>query len=1104
MAKRSSEKESRKSQPAGGKTGKPGGGAKDKPMPAAKAQEAAASVSSEFLHERSGSRSEREAAILDFWKSKDVFRRHVQKNASGPVFCFYEGPPTANGKPGIHHVLSRVYKDIYIRFYGLKGYHVPRKAGWDCHGLPVEREVEKQLGIQAKSEIEEKFGLEQFNELCRKSVLQYVDAWNGFTERLAFWVDLADPYFTMDNAYIEATWSLLARIHEKGLLYQGHKVVPFDPVMGATMSDAEVAQGYRTVQDPSVTVKFHIKKSKHKELEGASFLVWTTTPWTLPANVALALNPNENYVLFSMKAGDEATQKFVVAEALYESVIAHLQKDGTVFEKGMSLPGSELESISYERLYDFVAAPSEKKAWYTVTADFVTMDTGTGIVHIAPAYGADDLEVGKQYDLPVIYGAQPDGKFDTGPWKGIFFKDADKEILKELKGRGLIWKSETYRHEYPFGWRTGAPLMYYAKDAWYIRTTELRNELIRNNASIRWVPDHVKEGRFGNWLENNRDWALSRERYWGTPLPVWMDEQGTICVIGSVAELEEKCGRSLKGMDLHRPFIDEITWTDSKTGRTFRRTPEVIDCWFDSGAMPYSQWGLDGSAEQKRFFPADFICEAVDQTRGWFYTLLAISTMVSGQSSYRNVVCLGHVLDAKGEKMSKSKGNTVDPWDVFAAHGADAIRWYFLTGAPPGNSRRIGPPGTPGDPLPLVQGFFNMIDNSVEFYRLYAKADGLKTADLAGATPFSGRPDIDRWILSRLQRLIAEVSEALTEYDCMTAGRRIEEFVDSLSNWYIRRNRRRFWKGQRDADKLAAYDTLRECLLTLSVLMAPFTPYLAEDIFQRMRDSHDEDSVHLMPWPVTTMEKSDSAALDEGDYLLLVASLGHSARQKSGMKVRQPLARLMIFAPSHARPALKAGEAVLAEELNVKAIEYLDDAGGYFQYQVKPNLPVLGKKIGSKLRYLQDYLRGADHAELVKRLKEGSLSIDLDGETIAFGEEEFLVEGISREGTQGAEGRGFVVVLDTVLNPALMREGMVRDLVRQVQDLRKRSGLEVTDRIDLFLSAQSEEMKQAIHEFAAYIEGETLATMVLKPSASMESLTIDGQTVEISLSRRAV
>ncbi len=1048
-------------------------------------------------------RARREEAILQSWKENEIFRKHVEKNASGPVFCFYEGPPTANGRPGIHHVLSRVYKDVYIRYYGLKGYHIPRKAGWDCHGLPVEREVEKELGIQTKSEIEEKYGLQRFNELCRQSVLKYVDAWNAFTDRLGFWVDLEDPYFTMDNSYIEAVWSLLKTIHEKGLLYQGYKVVPFDPVMGATMSDAEVALGYRTVQDPSVTVRFRINDDKKKDLNGVQILVWTTTPWTLPANVALALHADETYVVFTVEGGEKNEdlqgQRFLCAEALLESVTTHLVKAGAGITVQAKHKGADLAGLSYERLYDFIPAPEDKKGWYTVTADFVTMDTGTGIVHIAPAYGADDLEVGLKYDLPVIYGAQLDGKFKEGPWAGIFFKDADKEILKELKSRGLIWKSETYKHEYPFGWRTGAPLMYYAKDAWYIRTTALRDELIRNNQEIRWVPGHIKEGRFGNWLENNRDWALSRERYWGTPLPVWMDDEGNIEVIGSVAELEEKCGRKLSEMDLHRPYVDEITYT-GKNGRVFRRTPEVIDCWFDSGAMPYAQWPLSDTENRSRFFPADFICEAVDQTRGWFYTLLAISSMVSGRSSYKNVVCLGHVLDAKGEKMSKSKGNTVDPWDVFRAHGADAIRWYFLTGAPPGNSRRIGPPGTPGDPLPAVQGFFNMIENSLEFYQLYAKADQVSFDDLASATPFAERPDIDRWILSRLQQLVDEVGSSLSDYDCLRAGRRIEEFVDSLSNWYIRRNRRRFWKGEKDADKLAAYDTLYSCLRTLSVLMAPFTPYLAEDLFLRLRRPSDPESVHLCPWP--EQGPIDEAALRDGDNVLLVASLGRSARQRSGRKVRQPLSEVKVFAPASARDAIRSNESVLLEELNVKKLTFLDDAGGYFRYVVKPNLPVLGKKIGPKIRFLQEFLKKADPAQLVEQLKAGFIEVDLDGEKHRFEEEDFLVEGISKEGTSGAEAGGFVVVIDTELNDALIREGMVRDIVRQIQEMRKKAAFDISDRIELSLKATGAELEKAIQEFQAYIEGETLATVVSSLTKADATDTVRFEQGEVQLSIR--
>ncbi|MEQ8352469.1 MAG: class I tRNA ligase family protein [Leptospiraceae bacterium] len=1094
---------------------------------------------------KASKRSQAELRILDYWKENQIYQKHKKKNESGPLFCFYEGPPTANGKPGIHHVLSRVYKDIYIRFRGLQGFHIPRKAGWDCHGLPVEREVEKQLGIKAKSEIETDVGLEKFNALCRQSVQQYVGAWNDFSERLGFWIDLDDPYSTMDNQYIEAVWGLFKTISDKGLVYSGYRVVPFDPVMGATMSDAEVALGYKTVEDPSFTVRFTITDKKFKKDFGdASFLVWTTTPWTLPSNVALALHPESEYVLFelevpahgmapqsSKKTGGEKKGKsrkkdtssqaaeekeelfketFICARELMSDVLRNSADQAKVLK---SFKGSELLGLDYEPLFTF-ALDSDKKSHYTVGADFVTMDTGTGIVHIAPAYGADDLEVGQKHDLPVISAVGLDGKFSRGPYADQMFKDADKEIIKDLKKDRKVWRSEKYQHEYPFGWRTGAPLMYYAKDAWYIRTTEVRQHLIDNNQTIRWVPEHVREGRFGKWLENNRDWALSRERYWGTPIPIWTDGEGEIVVVGSVAELEKISGQKLKNEDLHRPYIDEITWTDEKSGKVFRRVPEVMDCWFDSGAMPYAQWGypVRGEEQFSRYFPADFITEAVDQTRGWFYTMLAISTMVSSQAPYKNVICLGHVLDAKGEKMSKSKGNTVSPEDVFNIHSADAIRWYFLTGAPPGNSRRVGHPGTNEDTVGQVNGFFNMLENSLEFYRMYAKVDGIApslrkdgTVEVSGAPAFKDRPEIDRWILSSYQRLVQDVTQSLENYDCLKAGRSIEEFCDSLSNWYIRRNRRRFWKGELDSDKFSAFETLLQCILGMLQMLGAFVPFLSEELYLRVFAAVPgaPESIHLLPWPQADLKNTyDESVLQEGNLVLQAAALGRSARQQSGLKVRQPLGKLMLHCPEKWRAPLKKNEEVLLEELNVKELEFLDDSAGILSYRVRPNLPVLGKKLGPDIKKLQSYLQSCDQESLARNLKKGSVTIDLGDRKEDFTEDEFLIESVSKEGTSGVEGDGMLVALDTNPGPELIREGWIRDLVRNVQELRKQSQLELTDRISLHLDSQDSDLIRAIQEHSDYIQSEALATIVdsLNGTNSLE-LDLDGHAIKVTLEK---
>ncbi len=1048
-----------------------------------------------------------EEEILVYWKKNKIFEKHIKNTKEGKYFIFYEGPPTANGKPGIHHVLSRVYKDVYIRYYGLKGYYVPRKAGWDCHGLPVEREVEKELNIQTKSEIEQKYGLEKFNELCRKSVLQYIDAWNEFSERLGFWVDLKNPYYTMDNEYIESVWYLLKKIYKKGLLYKGYKVVPFDPVMGTTVSDAEVALGYKEVVDPSITIKFKIL---HSDFRDTYFLVWTTTPWTLPANVALAVHPEEEYSWIELPS----SERYILASKLITQNLKQISDEYKVIK---TFKGKELEKLTYQRLMDFIQITEEQKnkAFYVVCGDFVTMDTGTGIVHIAPAYGAEDLEVSLKYNLPIVYGVQLDGKFPYGPYKDKFFKEADKEIIKDLKSQNKIFKIENYKHDYPFGWRTGVPLMYFAKEAWYIKTTAIKDLLIKNNQMIHWVPSYIQNGRFGNWLENNKDWALSRERYWGTPLPIWMDEDGNIEVIGSKKELQKKVKRKLNDLDLHRPYIDEITWIDPKTKKEFRRVPEVIDCWFDSGAMPYAQWGWPHKNKKKfeKFFPADFISEAVDQTRGWFYTLLAISTIISETSSFKNVVCLGHVLDLKGEKMSKSKGNTVDPWEVFDTYGADSIRWYFLTGAPPGNSRRIGKPGQAGDPLLIVIGFFKMFLNSLDFMKLYLQVDKIdyKTImEFSKTLDFSKLNEMDQWILSYLQELILEVTKNLDQYETMKPGKRIEEFLDSLSNWYIRRNRRRFWKSEFDIDKISAYYTLYECLLKLAQLMSPFTPFLSEYIFLELKKALKikkelPESIHLLEWPKPNFENYNQNILEEGNIIKTIAFLGRSARQKAKIKIRQPLKKLMIYAPEEKKHIIKKNQNILLEELNVKEIEFIDSASGVFQYQIRPNLPVLGKKLGSKVKYVQEFLKNSDPNQLIEEFNiNQKIQIPIEGEILEFEKDDFLIDGISKEGTQGAQAQSFVVAIDTQITPELYKEGLVRDLVRNIQEIRKKAKLNINDRILLKIITNFRDLQEAIENFKQYIQEETLSFITGTNNFNVlyeEQIQIDNYDVLIKIQK---
>ncbi len=1108
----------------------------------------------------------REKNILDLWKRIELFRKSCEKTSGGPLFVFYEGPPTTNGYPGLHHILSRAFKDIYIRFYSQRGYQVPRRAGWDCHGLPVEREVEKKLGINSKQEIEESYGIERFNQLCRQSVLKYISEWNRFSERMAFFVDLQNPYYTMDDFYIESIWSLLKIIWEKGLIYRGFKVVPCDPILGTTMSDAEVDLGYRQVEDPSLTVRFPVADNYFGEK--AFFLVWTTTPWTLTANTALALAADEDYLIVEHRQATDKRDKeiLICAAARAEALLGeNFRQDGN-FQVIKTVRGRELTTIAYRRIIDFTASQTKrreqlqggeeikkgeiKKGWYTLSADFVSMDTGSGIVHIAPSYGADDLALAKDHDLPIIHTVGLDGKFmpDT-PLAGRFFKEADSEIIDDLKRRGLVWKSERYRHSYPFGYRTGAPLIYYAKDAWYIRTTALKEKLLDNNANIHWVPSHIKEGRFGDWLRNNRDWALSRERYWGTPLPIWSDGEDHFQLIGSREELSRLCKRDLSAIDLHRPSVDQIQFQDRESGKLMSRVPEVIDCWFDSGAMPYAQWGwpIRGEDDFKKFFPADFISEAIDQTRGWFYTLLAISTAVSDISSYRNVVCLGHVLDEKGEKMSKSKGNVVSPWEVFDTHGADAIRWHFLSGAPPGNSRRIGRPGSPNDSLIHVQGFLNMLINSVNFFSLYANIDGIsidnhwEESPIKGALPFSQRPELDRWILSLLQDLVENVTRLLEARDCYAAGAALTNFLEGLSNWYIRRNRRRFWKGGKDADKWSAYDSLYRSLLTLARLMAPFTPFIAEEIFQCLvteplsqadnpknqtnseNQANSEDrassedqtnsenransedraknkdqtkernqapqSVHLASWPKADHKNwYDAAILREGELVKQAAFLGRTARMQSGIKIRQPLRRMWLYLEQKEnRSVIEKNKLLLCEELNIKEIEFLDDSTHLLEYELKPNLPRLGKKLGADVRQVREFLKTADSRELVGKIGRGENILVPQGPLLEA--EDILVKSISKEGSSAVESNGMLAALDTVLDQELREEGIARDLLRHIQELRKSAKLSVTERVTLAFQGYQETIGKTLQSFGDYIAKEALAQLLSEAEREKKEAT---------------
>jgi len=1006
-----------------------------------------------------------EREVLDFWREHRTFEKTLAMSEGRPRFSFNEGPPTANGKPGIHHVLARAFKDAFPRYKTMRGYYAPRKAGWDTHGLPVEHEVEKHLKTEGliesydKEEIESKVGIAEFTRLCRESVMTYIGDWEKMTERMGFWVHLDEAYYTLDNTYIETVWYLLREIWDKGLIYRGYKVVPYDPRIGATLSSHELAQGYQDTEDPSITVRFRVAGER-----ATYILVWTTTPWTLPSNLALAVGADIDYSF--CRAGDET---LVVAEALREAVLRDLEHSVVRTVKGKDLVGTR-----YERLFDYLEVDSSA-AFQVYAADFVSTETGTGVVHTAPAYGVDDLAFGQEHGLPVVHGVGLDGNFiDTvEPVAGMFFKDADKPLIRILKERGLMFRSERITHSYPFGWRTKDPIIYYAKNAWYIRTSDFSQRMVELNNTIHWVPEHIREGRFGNWLENNIDWALSRERFWGTPLPVWTDgEDGYLC-IGSVRELEELSGRGLSELDLHRPAIDEISF--EKDGKTWRRVPEVIDCWFDSGAMSYAQWHYPFENEDvfEQHFPADFICEAIDQTRGWFYTLHAIATMVSDSVAYRNCVCLSHIVDKDGKKMSKSLGNIVNPYEVFDTVGADALRWYFLARLSPDVQKRISVDIV----ADVASSFINTFWNTYGFFVLYARLDEV---DLCREIPVADRPEIDRWALALADATIETATRALDDYDAKTAGEAIESFVDQLSNWYVRRNRRRFWKSTDLDDKQSAYLTLYQCLNVAHQLMAPLLPFLAEHVYQNLVKSIDPDapdSVHMVRWPESDPAWKDDALLKAVGVVQKVVGLGRAARGQSGVRTRQPLARVLVRAPDEsARRAIDTHREQVLEELNVKSIEFIAQDASHVNYRIKPNMPALGKRgYGKQIPALKKWLEdGADKAAIARAAAAGEgYKVPMIDEPLSA--DDFLIETESAEGYACAEEAGYLVELDTALTDELVAEGWAREVVRSVQDARKQAGLEVSDRIVLGI-AGSDGIEQALLVHRGYVMAETLAT----------------------------
>ncbi|MGB8652178.1 MAG: isoleucine--tRNA ligase [Mycobacteriales bacterium] len=991
-----------------------------------------------------------EHEVLARWERDRVFERSLEQTKDGTPWVFYEGPPTANGKPGTHHVEARVFKDLFPRFKTMQGRHVPRKAGWDCHGLPVELAVEKELGFSGKQDIEA-YGIAEFNAKCRESVMRHVGEFEVLTRRMAYWVDTDDAYRTMDAGYIESVWWSLKQIYDKGLLVQDHRVAPYCPRCGTGLSDHEVAQGYQTVVDPSVYVRFPVTSGPLAEL-GAALLVWTTTPWTLVSNTAVAVHPTVTYVV--ARAGGEV---LVVAEPLLHV----LGEDVEVLER---FPGSALEHTAYSRPFDWVDIPG---AHYVGTADYVTTDSGTGLVHQAPAFGAEDLQVARKYGLPVVNPVRPDGTFDEQVplVGGLFFKSADPALVQDLRSRGLLFLEKPYEHPYPHCWRCDTALLYYALPSWYIRTTAIKDRLLAENARTDWHPETIRTGRYGDWLENNIDWALSRNRYWGTPLPVWRCEDGHTTVVGSLAELGALAGQDLSALDPHRPFVDDVTLPCPDCGRTANRVPEVIDCWYDAGSMPFAQVGYPHSGVEPAY-PAQFICEAIDQTRGWFYTLMAIGTLVFDRSSYETVLCLGHILDAEGRKMSKHLGNVLDPHELMERHGADALRWYMLCDGNPWSARRVGHEQVEA----VVRKVLLTYWNTAAFLTLYAEANDWAP----GAAPAGTRTLLDRWALSELHATVQEVTEALEGFDSLRAGRRLSQFVDDLSNWYVRTSRRRFWDGD-----TAALSTLHECLEVLTRLMAPFTPFLAEAVHDALVVSVRDDlpdSVHLRAWPDADIPLVDERLGEQVALTRRLVDLGRTARAESKTKTRQPLGRALVSAAGWAALPDEL-RALVAAELNVLTLESL--AGDLVDVTAKANFRVLGQRFGKGVQAVARAIAEADAAALAAGLRDGTAAVQVDGSDVLLSPEEVIVTETPRTGWAVASGPGETVALDLTITPELRRAGLVRDVVRLVQEARKRSDLDVSDRIELWWAA-SGELAEALQEGSLKLAEEVLAVSVVQ------------------------
>ena len=1038
---------------------------------------------------------EREQKTLDFWNKNKIFEESIEEKEGCPVYTFYDGPPTANGKPHIGHVLTRVIKDMIPRYQTMKGHKIIRKAGWDTHGLPVELEVEKLLGIDGKEQIEE-YGLDPFITKCKESVWKYKGMWEEFSGKVGFWADMDDPYVTYHNDFIESEWWALKKIWDKGLLYKGFKIVPYCPRCGTPLSSHEVAQGYKAVKERSAIVRFKVVG------EDAYFLAWTTTPWTLPSNVALCVNPNETYC--KVKAADGYT--YYMAQALLDTVLGKLadKENGTpAYEVLETYVGSDLENKEYEPLYACakeVADKQHKKGFFITCDNYVTMTDGTGIVHIAPAFGEDDANVGRNYDLPFVQFV--DGKGDLTeetPFAGMFVKDADPKVLVDLDSKGLLFDAPKFEHDYPFCWRCDTPLIYYARDTWFIKMTAVRDDLVANNNKVNWIPESIGKGRFGDWLKNVQDWGLSRNRYWGTPLNIWECECGKRHAIGSIAELKEMSDNCPDDIELHRPYIDAVTIKCPDCGKEMHRVPEVIDCWFDSGSMPFAQWHYPFENEDifKENFPADFISEAVDQTRGWFYSLMAISTLIFNEAPYKNVIVLGHVQDKDGQKMSKSKGNAVDPMEALNKYGADAIRWYFYTNSAPWLPNRFHEDAV----LEGQRKFMGTLWNTYAFYVLYANIDNFDPTQYS--LEYDKLAVMDKWLLSKLNTAVKTTDENLGNYRIPEAARALSEFVDDMSNWYVRRSRERFWAKGMEQDKINAYMTLYTALVTICKAAAPMIPFMTEDIYQNLVRSVDKtapESIHLCDFPAVDEKMIDTELENDMDEVLKIVVLGRAARNSANIKNRQPIGNMYVKANKALSDFYKE---IIEDELNVKAVTFKDDVSEFSDYVFKPQLKTVGPKYGKHLKAIREYLSNVNGREAMNTLKtEGALKFEADGTEVSLAEEDLLIETAKSDDYVTEADAVVTVVLDIQLTEELLEEGFVREIISKVQTMRKEAGFEVMDKITISV-ANNDKVAEIMKRNEETIFHDVLATDVQygEVKGYTKNWNINGEKVDLGVEK---